>query len=198
MAGIDRITERIIEEAKLKADEILQAANVQAEEIRNASQETCRNMEKVSEEKMAQLRQIHEERKGSMKEQIQRKTLLQAKQEIIQSVIDDACSALRTQDTETYFDWMERLIRKYAWAESGEIYFSSKDMERMPENFEKRITQAAQSKGGTLKLKMDENHEEMDGFILKYGGIEENCTIPAMASAMKDDLWDRVNAMLFA
>ena len=36
-----------------------------------------------------------------------------------------------------------------------------------------------------------------NGFILKYGGIEENCSLRALFSSMKDQLQDKVNAALW-
>ena len=36
-----------------------------------------------------------------------------------------------------------------------------------------------------------------NGFILTYGGIEENCTIRAMFDAKRDELADSVYRMLF-
>ena len=36
-----------------------------------------------------------------------------------------------------------------------------------------------------------------DGFVLVYGGIEENCTFRALMDAKKDQLQDTVNQILF-
>ena len=66
----------------------------------------------------------------------------------------------------------------------------------MPADFEKKIEAAAQENGGRLTLKK-EPKEIPDGFILVYGGVEENCTLKALFDAKKDQLQDRVNEMLF-
>ena len=40
--------------------------------------------------------------------------------------------------------------------------------------------------------------KDMDGgFVLVYGGIEENCTIRAMFDAKRDELSDIVHRLLF-
>ena len=45
---------------------------------------------------------------------------------------------------------------------------------------------------------MSEKAKEMDGgFILVYGGVEENCTIRAMFDANRDHLSDKVHEVLF-
>ncbi len=37
-----------------------------------------------------------------------------------------------------------------------------------------------------------------NGFILAYGGIEENCSIEAMFAEKRDELRDQVRKILFA
>ena len=45
---------------------------------------------------------------------------------------------------------------------------------------------------------LSDQTKEMDGgFVLTYGGIEENCTIRAVFAAKKDELSDKVHEMLF-
>ena len=66
----------------------------------------------------------------------------------------------------------------------------------MPEGFTGRIKTIAAAKGGTLTLSKEAR--EMDGgFVLIYGGIEENCTIKAVFRAKKEELSDRINRLLF-
>ena len=65
----------------------------------------------------------------------------------------------------------------------------------MPSDFEEKIIAAAAEKGGSLVLSKERSIE--DGFILVYGGIEENCTLKALLDAKKDELQDKVNEILF-
>ena len=56
---------------------------------------------------------------------------------------------------------------------------------------------AAKKKGGSLEL-TETVPDGMDGgFILTYGGIEENCTIKALFDAKREELSDKVNRQLF-
>ena len=50
---------------------------------------------------------------------------------------------------------MEKLVKTYALADKGEIYFSAADLGRMPADFEKKIEAAAQENGGSLTLKKE-------------------------------------------
>ena len=66
----------------------------------------------------------------------------------------------------------------------------------MPLDYEKEILKAAAEAGGSLQL-MKEPRPIEDGFVLVYGGIEENCTFRALLDAKKDELQDTVHRILF-
>lgn len=196
MAGIEKITDQIIEEAKLSAASKVENARKEAEEIVEDARQECLKMEAEASEKEEILRKNHESRVKSSADQQRKRALLQAKQEIIKEVIDEAYRELKSQDSDSYFRTIEKLVKTYALPESGEVYFSEKDLLRMPENFSEKIEKAAKERGGTLKL-MKEARQIEDGFILVYGGIEENCTLRALLDAKKDQLQDQVNRILF-
>ena len=91
----------------------------------------------------------------------------------------------------------EKMLEKYAQPGDGVICFNEKDLKRMPQGFAAEIQKAAEAKKGTLTLSSEP--KEMDGgFILVYGGIEENCTLKALLDAKKDQLQDKVSEILFA
>ena len=63
--------------------------------------------------------------------------------------------------------------------------------------FEDEIKAIAAAKGGSLSLAKEP--KELDGgFILVYGGVEENCSFKALISAKKDELADKVHQLIFA
>ena len=55
----------------------------------------------------------------------------------------------------------------------------------------------AQKKGGVLEISGETRNID-GGFILIYGGIEENCSIDAMFAEKRDELLDQVRKILFA
>ena len=185
MTGLDKITSQIQEEAEASAKERIEAAQKEAEQILADAKAACEAMEKEASDKAAALKTVQDGRIHS-----------EAKQEIIAEIIGSAYQTLKEEDTASYFLTMEKLVKTYALADKGEIYFSAADLGRMPADFEKKIEAAAQENGGSLTLKK-EPKEIPDGFILVYGGVEENCTLKALFDAKKDQLQDRVNEMLF-
>lgn len=196
MTGLDKIINQIQEEAKASADSKVAAAQEKADSILAEAKAACEVIEREAAEKRASVKAIQEGRIKSSAEQQRRTALLSAKQEIIAELIDEAYETLKKEDTANYFLTMEKILKTYVLAEDGEIYFSAADLARMPADFEKKIAAAAKEKGGSLVLKK-EPKEIADGFVLVYGGVEENCTLKALFDAKKDQLQDKVNAILF-
>ena len=62
--------------------------------------------------------------------------------------------------------------------------------------FEEKISRIAAAKGGSRKVSGRPAQRD-GGFLLVYGGIEENCTIRAVFDAGREEMSDRVNRMLF-
>ena len=92
---------------------------------------------------------------------------------------------------------LEKVIEKYVLPEEGTICFTEKDRKRMPQGYMEKVYETAKKKGGSLEL-TETVPDGMDGgFILTYGGIEENCTIKALFDARREELSDKVNRQLF-
>ena len=197
MTGLEKITDQIQEEAKASAARRLEAAQKEADAVIAEAKDVCAAMETETAEKIAAMKVNYEGRIKSSAEQQRRTALLRAKQEIIAEVIEEARLTLKKKDAQSYFLTLEKILKTYALAENGEIYFSAEDLARMPADFEKKIKTAAKEKGGSLVLKK-EPKAIADGFVLAYGGVEENCTLKALFDAKKDELQDKVNAILFS
>ena len=197
MTGLEKITDQIQEEAKASAARRLEAAQKEADAVIAEAKDVCAAMETETAEKIAAMKVNYEGRIKSSAEQQRRTALLRAKQEIIAEVIEEARLTLKKKDAQSYFLTLEKILKTYALAENGEIYFSAEDLARMPADFEKKIKTAAKENGGSLVLKK-EPKAIADGFVLVYGGVEENCTLKALFDAKKDELQDKVNAILFS
>ena len=196
MTGLDKMKSQILDEAKAAADSKLSNAKSQAEEILDkAKAEAAKTTSSISQKSEAEIANYKERIVSSI--DLQRRTkILAAKQEIIAEVLDKAYGILKTMESSAYFDMLLKLLGRYALPQEGEIYFSSADLERLPDGYEAKISGIAAEKGGSLTLSKTGRKIEI-GFILAYGGIEENCTIKAMFDAKRDELSDKVHKLLF-
>lgn len=196
MTGLEKIISQIKEEADASAAKLVEDAQQEAAALITESRGACEDMLREAAGKDEAQKAAYESRVKSSADQQRRTALLGAKQAIISEVIEEAYRSLKNEGTEEYFATMEKVLKAYALPEDGEIYFSAADLKRMPAGFEEKIKAAAKAKGGSLTLQK-EPKEIADGFILVYGGIEENCTLKALFDEKKDVLQDQVNNILF-
>ena len=197
MTGLEKMISQILEDAASTAQSKVAEATAQAEQlVSEAKAEAQKISETISGQTEADVKNYLERVKSSA--DLQRRTaILQAKQEVIASVLEKAYASLNDLETEAYFELIRKLVEKYALAEEGKIYFSAADLKRLPAGFEKEMEDLAAKKGGSLSLQK-ESKEMENGFILVYGGVEENCTFRALMGAKKDRLQDVINRELFA
>lgn len=196
MTGLEKMKSQILDEAKAAADSKITEAKRQAEEtLLQAKSEAAKAADAISQKSKAQTANYRDRIASSI--DLQRRTrVLAAKQDVIAEVLHKAYGTLTTMDSAAYFDMLLKLLDKYALPQEGEIYFSSADLGRMPDGYEEKIQGVAGNKGGRLVMSKEGRNIE-NGFILAYGGIEENCTLKAMFDAKRDELSDKVHQILF-
>ena len=189
MSGLENMKRQILDEANHSAEEQISKARTKAEEILREAREQMEEQSAVMAKKSEDETKDYAQRIASSSEMQRKQALLQAKQEVIQEVLNKAYQQVLHLEPESYFEMLQKLLE-------GTIYFSAADLARMPQKFEDVIEQTAQKKGGHLVVSKEP--KDMDGgFVLVYGGIEENCTIRAMFHTKQDELSDVVQKILF-
>ncbi len=196
MTGLEKMKSQILDEAKETAQTKISEAQAQADHIladaRAEAEKSRDSISRKSDEDIA----AHKERVESSEDLQRRTKLLEAKQQMISDVLDKAYESLQNMEPEAYFSMLEKLVEKYALPEAGELVLSPADAARMPAGFETRVAEIARGKGGSLTV-AKETRKIDNGFVLVYGGIEENCTLEAIFDAERDDLSDIAQKILF-
>ncbi|MCR5651208.1 MAG: V-type ATP synthase subunit E [Lachnospiraceae bacterium] len=194
MTGLDKILEQIkkesdetvskkLSEAKDRADSIL-------EEAKKSVAGQCESIETNGRNEAAEIRK----RAGSAADLYKRKAVLAEKQRIISGVFDKALGELEALSGSDYYNAVIKIAVKNALGQDGEIIFSEADKANVPSDFEMRLN--AQLKNGRLSVS-DKTRPIGKGFILSYGGVEQNCTFSALVEASKEVLQDKVQEILF-
>lgn len=196
MTGLDKIVSQILEDAGKEADEIVQKAQNDANKILSDAKESCQKIEDEAAAKWTADELNYKERVRSSAELKKRQAILLQKQQIIAEMLEQAYETLLFKKTEEYFVLIRKMLKQFVLAKQGELYFSERDLDRMPDGFEAEVEEIAASKGGSLLL-MKEPKNIDGGFILVYGGIEENCSFKALFLAQKDRILDKVHELLF-
>lgn len=195
MNGVDKI----IEDIRREADD----AN--AKVLKDASAQTSAALEAAKKRGDEEASRIHEAgarrcedikaRAASASQLKRRQMILKKKQELIAETEDKALEAILSMPADEYFDAVVRMAVKNAQTGEGIISFGKKDLDRLPADFESRLS-AGLPAGKTLKLSK-EPAEIGGGFVLGYGGIEENCTFRAVMDAQKEEVQDLICKTLF-
>jgi len=196
MTGLEKILYQIEEEAKSSAEKIIEEANKEAQAILTKADATCQEMKAAAEHKAAAVTEDILAKGRSAAAMQRKKDLLAAKQQVIGEVIDQAQKSLYKLEDAAYFALIEKMLEKYVLAETGEIRFNAVDQKRLPAGFDKKLAAIAQKKGGALAVSK-ETCDIDGGFLLVYGGIEENCSFAAMFAAEKESLQDKVYTLMF-
>lgn len=196
MSGLDKMKARILEEAQSTAQEILDKAKADADAAVQAARESAEAEAAKILERAKRDAADYGGRVDSSMDMQRKQAILAAKQEVIGGVLEAAYETIMNLDDAKYFEMLEKLLEKHALPEAGAICFSAKDLGRMPAGFPDKIKNIAASKGGSLTV--SEKPEKIDGgFLLVYGGIEENCTISAVFASRREEMSDQVNRLLF-
>lgn len=196
MSGLDKIIAQILADAQTEADQLLKQAKEEAELILETEQEKIQTLKQEAKQAEERKRKTSLERIKSSAALRHRQAVLREKQEMIARVLKKAYEAVLSKEEDAYFELLAGLLDRFVLAKAGEIYFSRRDLDRMPQAFRDEIERIAQKKGGSLLLQTEPKPID-GGFVLVYGGVEENCSIQALFSEQKEKLSDQAYALLF-
>ena len=197
MSGLEKIIDQIQQDAAAACADILAKTNAEKAEILAKATDTCTKIDAQASADAEVLRADLLSR-GKSSAQMQRKNrILTAKQTMIQNIIAQSQEKLSTLPAIDYFVLLLKLARKYAQKGDGVMYLSQTDLNRAPAYLPGKLNEIGQEKGGTLVLS-DTPRNIGGGFVLAYGGIEENCSFEALFEAEKERLQDIVRAQLFS
>lgn len=194
MTGLDKIINRIAQDAIKSAELIEKDGKKKAEEIINQAFIDGRKQAiEIKESAAAQYENIIS-RATSAAELEKRRRILKEKRNIINGLIDEAHNRLLEMPNDEYFAFIIKMIEKHALPIKGEIAFSKKDRKRIPQSFRSDLERAS---SGNLKISR-ENRDIDGGFVLIYGDIEENCSFKALFESANDELQDKLHELLFS
>lgn len=196
MSGLEKIISQIEEDAGHSAEEIIREAREQAEAILGAADEECEKIKAQAQQKAETRREDILRKSRSAAVMQQKRELLSEKQRLIGEIIEEARASLYGLDGKSYFLLIAQMLKKHVQPGKGTICFNRKDLDRLPEGFEKTIQETAAAKGGELTV--SRTPAAIDGgFILVYGGIEENCSFASVFADSREKLQDQIHALLF-
>lgn len=198
MKGLEKIKERILEDARREADGILENANKRADDIINKAGEKADAIKKTIgseyEEKAAEL----ERRILSTADLDMKKKLLDTKQRMIDKAFEGCIKHIEEMPTKDYRALIGDLLISAVQTGEEEVIFSALDDNRLDSYVITEANEKLKSMGrkGSLKLSQEKGGFK-GGFILRQKGMEINCSFEALLRTLREQIEPRIAEILF-
>jgi len=198
MAGVEKIKEKILQDAEVKINEILEKARLQAKEIEEkANQKAALRAKEISQKST---HDISEKKRiiNSIVELEIRKDILTAKQQSIEEVFDKALERMNNLDSGKYEQVIFDMLMASVESGEEEILMSEGGKKKLSADFISKANKSLESAGkkGMLKIS-DETRNISGGFILMGQGVEVNNSFEAVIRLYRDEIEPKVAEIFF-
>lgn len=198
MKGTEKIIAHIRADGDAEVKRILDEASKQAEEKRAESfKAALSEYEKLMQAGNAECEDILS---GSRRiaEMEAKKSVLAVKQEMVSAAFDAARDEIINMPRDKYTRFLARMAAEASSDGTEEIVFNAADKAEVGKAVCKAANELLQAKGMPGKLTVSEDTADISGgVIVRFGGIETNCSIDALIRQHRSELSTEVAAALF-
>ena len=198
MKGTEKIIAHIRADGDAEAKKIIDAASKQAEEKRAESfKAALSEYEKLMQAGNAECEDILS---GSRRiaEMEAKKSVLSVKQEMISAAFDAAREEIVNLPRDKYTQFLARMAAEAAASGMEEIVLNARDKAEVGKSVCKAANELLSAKGTPGKLTVSEDTADISGgVIVRFGGIETNCSIDALIRQRRSGLSTEVAAAMF-
>ncbi len=198
MKGIEKITDRIISEARADADAARAEAEAKAAQILADYEEQAKAVYDSRLESGKQEAAAAADRKVRAANLQSRKDVLSTKQDMIEQAYAMAKKAILRMPEDQYVDFLAEKAAKASVSGTEQIQLSEMDRANIGEKLIKAVNDklAAQGKNAGITL-ADETAKIMGGLFLKDKDISVNCSVDSLLSIARESLDVKVAKVLF-
>ena len=198
MQNAQKITDRILKEAKQSGAAMIEAANADAAKKLAAAQAQADEFIKQARQEASVAAEEHKRRRLSAIESELRKEVLATRRALLDGVFDKALKKLAAMSADEQVAMMAPRIIEASPDGRGEILLTKKDAGVFGEKLLTAVKDLYVKAGIKPELKVSaQNINVSGGFVLKTANIEYNNTYEALVKASKEDLERKVAAVLF-
>lgn len=198
MKGTEKIIAHIRADGDAEAKKIIDAASKQAEEKRAESfKAALSEYEKLMQAGNAECEDILS---GSRRiaEMEAKKSVLSVKQEMISAAFDAAREEIVNMPRDKYTQFLARMAAEAAVSGMEEIVLNARDKAEVGKSVCKAANELLSAKGTPGKLTVSEDTADISGgVIVRFGGIETNCSIDALIRQRRSGLSTEVAVAMF-
>ncbi len=186
------IIDKIVDDAKLKADSFLEEQNREAERLISEAAEQCKDILYRSQAEIALESEDILSRSKTVAELDARKLLLKKKQEILDSIFARTLEKL-TQLPDAQMKKL--LLGMLKFAEDGDVIVLN---ERGKALLTKAAVDRATAKRGVKVTLCEDAESFLGGMILRGGGVDKNLTFEVEVQLLKEEYETKIAGEIFA
>ena len=198
MNGIERLSQRLIDDAQAKIAEIDAETAEKCEAILDDVRRQAKEAYDARMQEGAAERETRMQRLGSTAEMEAKKSILAFKQEMIGRVFDNAVEKLVSMPREQYVQFLAGLAAKAATQGTEELVFNERDAAAVGKDTVKAANALLKEKGRRAHLTLSEKTRDIPGgLIVRQGNIEVNCSVDTLVQMNRSELATQVAGILF-
>lgn len=198
MEGLDKIKEKILEDAKREADKIIKEAELEAQQILEQAEKTAAENRKTLNEKAQEDAQETRRKTLAMTELDMRKEQLAVKQKMIDLAFEKTLERLNKLEGKEYEKMILNMLEKAVETGQEEIILSPNDRKKFKPELLATLNNRLSKKGIKSDLKIsNEARRIQGGFILKRRGVEVNGSFETLIRTEREEIESKVAAILF-
>ncbi|MBA3044943.1 MAG: hypothetical protein FP824_01870 [Euryarchaeota archaeon] len=198
--SLDEVKRKIIDLANEKACEIREEAAGHSSESERKYDDNIKKMLDSGRRRYIEGAKLQKERRMGVARVEARNRHLNAKQEIINEVIDEALSRILALSDEEYLGIMERLFAAANLPECEcEVQISQADAKRITVEFLKSVEKQFSKDGKKVIFTLSKTQREdiRGGFVVKVGQIEMDCSLGTLIRMRRGELEREAAQILF-
>ena len=184
MVGIEKITGRILEDARKEAAQQKADAEAKCAALNRAADAEAEALKAKLITAADAEAEAHYGRLVAAMETENKKAILQKKQELVGVAFQKAIEAILNLDTEKYTAVLAKLAAAAAETKQEAVILNARDKKRCGKQL---VEQANRLCGGALTLS-SETRPIVGGLILSQGKVELNCALDTLAELKKGTL----------
>ena len=196
--GVEKITDKILQDAKQKADEMIAQAEAEAAKICGAAGESAAEKQAVRLAAGDKEAELTKKRILASAQMEMKKQLLQTKQDLLSEAFALALDKIKNMKKDAFEKLMTDLMVNLIETGDEVVIINEEDKKRLSPDFIYYVNRTVAKEEVPCNVTMsDEVRDIPSGFILKRGDIEINATFEALLHQKKDALSAEVVKILF-
>ena len=197
-SGLDNIVKSITKESEENVRKLWDDFNLKKEESLSSAKSFIERFEEEKFHSVLRNMQRQDEKVKSLAAMKLRDGILKAKIKIAKGVLDSAKKFISDLPDEEYFSIILKICAKhFSKGKEAKLVFSKKDFNRLSNGLKEKFISEALKSGMKLTIICCETEKDFGGAVLKFGNIEENCTLDAVFEESREELLNFLLEFLF-